>query len=197
MDKKRKEPLCSPVNKLDKKERELIARFKENDANAFDCLFEEYKDMILRVAHSLVGEREMAKDISQEVFIRIHRHLGKFAGRSTLRTWIYRITVNTAKRHVRKRSFLPFFDAILKRPDHRPDPLEIAQQKEEASLLSKAISRLPFNQKQAFILKNREGLRYSDIAEILDTKIGTVKTWVNRATNNLRKILYEEENDVL
>lgn len=180
---------------MDKKEHELLDRFKNGDQDAFVEIFKGHKEMIFRVAYSLAGERETAKDITQDVFIRIYKHLAGFAARSSLRTWIYRITINVAKDYSRKRSFLPLFDALLQRADQGSDPQAIAEQTDRAKRLREAIGRLPIRQKQVFILKNEEGLRYTEIGEILGVKVGAVKALVHRATNNLRKTLGEEQDD--
>ena len=182
--------------KLDKNERDLLDRLRKGEERAFDRLFEENQEMVLRVAYNLVGEREAAKDVLQEVFISIHKNLAGFAGRSSLRTWIYRITFNAALAQTKKRSFLPLFDFLFQKAG-TSDPLEEAQQSELTERLRQAISHLPIRQKRVFVLKTQEGLSYADIAEVLETKIGTVKSWVSRATNKLKEMLGEEKDDYL
>ena len=181
--------------KLDAKERALLDRLREGDEDAFREIVEEHKDMIFRVAYSLCGNADMAKDISQDVLIRIFEHIEGFAGRSSLRTWIYRITVNTAISHTKRRSFLPLIGAMFDKADHRADPLKVTQQGEQQERLLKAVSALPERQKQAFALHSFEGLRYAEIAQILKAKVGTVSALINQATGNLRKKLGEEDNE--
>ena len=197
MVRKIKRLLSSRRRKLAERERELLSASKGNRKIEFKRVFEEHREMVFRVAFSLVGEREAAKDISQEAFIRIYKHLDSFAGRSNLRTWIYRIALNTAINHAKKRSFLPLFDDLLKRTDESVDPSLQLHQKELTEHLSKAISDLPPRQKQAYVLKNREGLSYKEIAEVLETRIGTVKSLLNKAIHNLRKRLLDRRDEYL
>ena len=181
---------------MDNKERELLDGVKRGDEGAFDRIFEEYEKMVFRVAYGVVGEREAAKDVLQEVFVSVYKNLKGFAERSSLRTWIYRITFNAALAQTRKRSFLPLFDFLLHRPD-RSDPATRAEQSELTERLRLAISRLPMRQRQAFVLRNKEGLSYAEMAEVLEAKVGTAKALVYQATNNLRRTLGEEKDDYL
>ncbi len=173
---------------LNKKEKKLLTAYKNGGPSAFEAIFAEYRELVFRVAYSLTGEREAALDISQEVFLRLYKHLKSFKGQSSLRTWIYRITLNRALSHLKKRTFLPLFDFLRQRPS-QVDPLREAERSEAEEHLQKALSYLSRQQKQAFILKNQEGLRYSEIADILGIKTGTVKALIYQASNKLRKRL--------
>ncbi len=183
----------SDLNKLNAKDYALLDRAKKGDESAFREIAAEHGDMIFRVAYSLSGNSDTAKDISQDVLIRLFKHIKGFAGRSSLRTWIYRITVNTSIEHTKKRSFLPLINTMFQRPDPRSDPLRELQRGERQERLLKAISSLPERQKEALTLSKLEGLRYEEVARILKAKIGTVSALINQATGNLRKILGEEE----
>ena len=99
--------------RLNRKEQDLLDGVRRGEKDAFDRIFEGYEKMVFRVAYGVVGEREAAKDVLQEVFLSVHKNLHGFIGRSSLRTWIYRITFNAALAQVKKRSFLPLFDSLL------------------------------------------------------------------------------------
>ena len=177
---------------MHKSEKELLEAYRQGAAGAFDRIFEAYRDMVFRVAFALTGERESALDVSQEVFLRLHKHLKRFRGESSLRTWIYRIALNRSLSQLRKRTFLPLPDLLAQRPASA-DPSRYAEQSEAARRLKDALSCLSSKQKQAFILKNQEGLRYSQVAEILKVSPGTVKAMIFQASAKLRKQLKNEE----
>ncbi len=176
---------------MNRKESELLDRYAKGDEGAFELIFEEYRTMVFRVAYGLVGKREDALDVSQEVFLRLHKHLKGFKSESSLRTWIYRITLNRALSQLRKRQFLPLFDFLLHKPGES-DPLRQAESNESAERLSQALECLSAKQKQAFVLKNQEGLRYAEIAKVLKVKQGTVKAMIYQASNKLKEHLKKE-----
>jgi RNA polymerase sigma-70 factor (ECF subfamily) len=174
----------------------LIARCTTGDEAACAELVAAHQRMVYGLAFNLLGNRDDALDLSQDVFLRIFRTLSSFRGQSALRTWIYRIVVNQARnrqRWWRRRhraeqvsldDYLRNFGDLEARQDILPDRLLAS--KETAAKIWQAMDRLPFEQRTALILREVDGLRYDEIAYSLDVAVGTVKSRLTRARQALR-----------
>jgi RNA polymerase sigma-70 factor, ECF subfamily len=174
----------------------LIARCTEGDEVACAELVAAHQRMVYGLAFNLLGDRDDALDLSQDVFLRVFRTLSRFRGQSALRTWIYRIVVNQARnrqRWWRRRhraeqvsldDYLRNFGDLEARQDILPDRLLAS--KETAAKIWQAMDRLPFDQRTALILREVDGLRYDEIAYSLDIAVGTVKSRLTRARQALR-----------
>jgi RNA polymerase sigma-70 factor, ECF subfamily len=174
----------------------LIARCTIGDEAACAELVAAHQRMVYGLAFNLLGNRDDALDLSQDVFLRVFRTLSSFRGRSALRTWIYRIVVNQARnrqRWWRRRhraeqvsldDYLRNFGDLEARQDILPDRLLAS--KETAAKIWQAMDRLPFEQRTALILREVDGLRYDEIAYSLDVAVGTVKSRLTRARQALR-----------
>jgi RNA polymerase sigma-70 factor (ECF subfamily) len=179
----------------------LVQRCAEGDEVAFAELVAEHQRMVVQLAINLLGDRDEALDLSQEVFLRVFRTIGRFRGQSSLRTWIYRIAVNQARNRHR-----------FWRRRHRADQVSLDQhvashgdllsaaalgpdrllaQKELAARLQEALDALPFDQRTAIVLREVDGLSYEEIAFSLGVAIGTVKSRLTRARHTLRLELQE------
>lgn len=158
--------------------------------------------MVYQLAYHLLGTRDEALDLSQEVFLRVFRTLATFRGQSSLRTWIYRIVINQARnrqrwfRRRRQSDQVSLDDhqqvhgELPERPDQvAPDRLFL--RKEAAARLWNAMERLPFDQRTAIVLREFDGLSYEEIAFSLDIAVGTVKSRLTRARQALRADLVE------
>ena len=174
----------------------LIARCTEGDELACAELVAAHQRMVYALAFNLLGDRDDALDLSQDVFLRVFRTLSSFRGQSALRTWIYRIVVNQARnrqRWWRRRhraeqvsldDYLRNFGDLEARQDILPDRLLAS--KETAAKIWQAMDRLPFDQRTALILREVDDLRYDEIAYSLDIAVGTVKSRLTRARQALR-----------
>ena len=181
---------------VDSGEAALIARCAAGDEAACAELVAAHQRMVYGLALSLLGDRDDALDISQEVFLRVFRTLSGFRGQSALRTWIYRIVVNQVRNRQRwwrrrRRADEVSLDEHLEHSgeleatqDVLPDRLLAS--KETATHIWQALDRLPFDQRTALILREVDGLRYEEIAFSLDIAIGTVKSRLTRARQALR-----------
>jgi RNA polymerase sigma-70 factor (ECF subfamily) len=186
-------------SEVDSGEAALIARCVAGDEAACADLVAAHQRTVFNLAFHLLGDRDEALDLSQEVFLRVFRTLSRFRGQSALRTWIYRIVVNQARNRQRwwrrrRRADLVTQDDHLKRcGDHeatgevQPDRLVASQ--ETASRILAAMERLPFDQRTALVLREVDGLRYEEIAFSLDVAVGTVKSRLTRARQALREEL--------
>jgi RNA polymerase sigma-70 factor (ECF subfamily) len=183
------------------REAALIQRCAAGDEGAFAELVADHQRMVVQLAINLLGDRDEALDLSQEVFLRVFRTISRFRGQSSLKTWIYRIAVNQARnRHRfwrrRHRGDQVSLDAhvaahgeFLSAPTSRPD--RVLAQKELASRLEQALEALPFDQRTAIVLREVDGLSYEDIAYSLGVAVGTVKSRLTRARQALRAELRE------
>lgn len=181
---------------VDSGEAALIARCAAGDEAACAELVATHQRMVYSLALNLLGDRDEALDISQEVFLRVFRTLSGFRGQSALRTWIYRIVVNQVRNRQRwwRRRHRGDEVSLDEHVKHAGDleatqdvlPDRLLASKETASHIWKALDRLPFDQRTALILREVDGLRYEEIAFSLDIAIGTVKSRLTRARQALR-----------
>jgi RNA polymerase sigma-70 factor (ECF subfamily) len=181
------------------REAALIQRCAAGDESASAELVAEHQRTVVQLATNLLGDREEALDLSQEVFLRVFRTIHRFRGQSSLRTWIYRIVVNQARnrhRFWRRRHR----DEQVSLDQHvathgdvirgsSPGPDRVLAQKELAERLQDALERLPFEQRTAIVLREVDGLSYEEIAYSLDLAVGTVKSRLTRARQALRSEL--------
>lgn len=184
------------------REAALIERCAAGDEFACAELVEEHQRMVYQLALHLLGDRDEALDLSQEVFLRVFRTIHTFRGHSSLRTWIYRIVVNQARnRHRwwrrRHRSEQVSLDEHLERHgDHWSGnelaaPDRMLARKELAARIWLALEDLPFEQRTALVLREIDGLSYEEIAFSLGVAVGTVKSRLTRARQALRSELSE------
>jgi RNA polymerase sigma-70 factor (ECF subfamily) len=183
-------------------EADLVRRCAAGDDVACAELVGAHERMVYQLAYHLLGTRDEALDLSQEVFLRVFRTLATFRGQSSLRTWIYRIVINQARnrqrwfRRRRQSDQVSLDDhqqvhgELPERPDQvAPDRLFL--RKEAAARLWNAMERLPFDQRTAIVLREFDGLSYEEIAFSLDIAVGTVKSRLTRARQALRADLVE------
>src|SRR5207244_2951070 len=183
------------------REAALVQRCASGDEAACAELVAEQQRMVVQLAMNLLGDRDEALDLSQEVFLRVFRTIHRFRGQSSLRTWIYRIAVNQARnRHRfwrrRRRADQISLDVHVAThgdfPSHGADePDRMLAQKELARRLREALDHLPFDQRTAIVLREVDGMSYEEIAYSLGIAIGTVKSRLTRARQALRIELRE------
>jgi RNA polymerase sigma-70 factor, ECF subfamily len=183
------------------REASLVQRCAMGDEPACAELVSEHQRMVVQLAINLLGDRDEALDLSQDVFLRVFRTIHRFRGQSSLRTWIYRIAVNQARnRHRfwrrRHRADQVSLDAhvathgdCLAAGQAWPD--QVLAQKELARRLERALEHLPFDQRTAVVLREIDGLSYEEIAYSLGVAVGTVKSRLTRARRALRLELGE------
>jgi len=186
---------------VDVREAALVQRCANGDEAACADLVAEHQRMVVQLAINLLGDRDEALDLSQEVFLRVFRTIHGFRGQSSLRTWIYRIAVNQARNRHRFWSRRHRADQVsldehvaahgefLSGGESTPD--QVLAQKELAGRLQHALDSLPFDQRTAIVLREIDGLSYEEIAFSLGIAIGTVKSRLTRARHALRLELRE------
>jgi RNA polymerase sigma-70 factor, ECF subfamily len=186
------------------REAALIQRCAAGDENACAELVAEHQRMVFQLALHLLGNRDEALDLSQEVFLKVFRTIHRFRGQSALRTWIYRIAVNQAKNRQRwwrrrHRSEQVSLDEHLAARgdvaagDDSLTPESALVRKELATRIWRALDRLPFDQRTVIVLREIDGLSYDEIAFSLGVAVGTVKSRLTRARQALRGDLRGEQ----
>lgn len=172
-------------------ENALIQRCRSGtDDAAFGELVGRYKDLVYGMVLRLVPDRSQADDIAQDVFLKIHRGLPYFRGDAKLSTWIYRIVMNAcAQARSRPRPEVPL-DRGPDRPAIDPGAADAAfADLELRDRLEKAIARLPANYRLLIAAHYLNGVQYEGLAEALQLPLGTVKTQLFRAKQQLRRML--------
>ena len=185
----------------------LVDLCRRGDAQAFARLVALHEGMVFNLAARLLGDAEEARDLSQEVFLQVFRTLDRFEGRSSLRTWIYRIVVNQCRnrqrwwRRRRRDRSLPLQDltdaqeARLSYAQGRePEPLLELERRDRAREMQAALSALSFDHRAILMLREVEGLSCEEIAVALRLPAGTVKSRLSRAREALRRRVTETDN---
>ena len=172
---------------------------QKGDRDAFDELMRKYYPRILNFAYRMLGNRQLAEDLTQEVFLKIYKGAARYRPRSKFQTWLYTIAKNTCLNELRRhhRPELSLDEPLdantgeLKKelPDPDADPAAELFQKEKAYQVRAAIHELPDNQKMAVILKRYENFSYSEIADTLNLTHKAVKSLLSRAKVNLKSKL--------
>lgn len=183
----------------------LIQRCAAGEEGACAELVSGHERMVYTLALHLLGDRDEALDLSQEVFLRVFRTLHGFRAQSSLKTWIYRIVINQARNRQRfwrrrRRSDQVSLDqhvaehGELTQPGDGTSPHRALARKELASRLWRALDELPFDQRSVVILREIDGLSYDEIAFSLGVAVGTVKSRLTRARQALRHQLRESRS---
>lgn len=167
----------------------LIARLRQGDQSAFDTLVLQHQKDLYRLAYRMTRNIEDAKDISQEAFLRAFRGLATFDGRSSLSTWLYRITVNLCLSHLRQNRPTSEGEMHEIYPDPSPKPLEDLEAREVLAAVGAAVAGLPPQQQATLLLRVHHGLPYREIAEIMESSEGTVRANYFHAVQKLRSQL--------
>jgi RNA polymerase sigma-70 factor (ECF subfamily) len=171
-------------------EAELIEACQRGDREAFDRLVERYQRDVYRLCYRFVNQHEDASDLAQEAFLKAWKAIGRFRGESSFSTWLYRITVNACLNHRASRR-----PPAQELPESLPDPGRGAEagvlREDEARRVREAVGRLPQKQRATLILKIYHELTHEDVARILGSSVGTVKSNLFHALGNLRRQLAE------
>jgi RNA polymerase sigma-70 factor (ECF subfamily) len=181
-------------------EREWVARARGGDEEAFRALVRRYQGEVYNLAGRILRNREDAEDAAQEVFVRVYGALHQYDPSHPFRNWLLRITHNLCIDHLRrKRISTVSMDEPIRQKDGEvgwelpdpdaPDPLEAVIYAEERGWIEEAIASLGPTLRAAITLRHLHGLRYEEIAEILDVPLGTVKVRIFRARAALAKLL--------
>ncbi|MBL8120645.1 MAG: sigma-70 family RNA polymerase sigma factor, partial [Anaerolineae bacterium] len=171
---------------------QLIERVRENDLNALGILFDRYYNQVYRSAVVITQDTAAAEDIAQECFLKIHRYANRIDTSLPLIPWLYRVTVNLSytwiTRQKRRSISLEVVVDRLISPNWLA-PEQIAEHSETQQQVRAAIHSLNLNQRVVVALHYLSGLNLEEIAEILNCPVGTVKSRLHYARENLRRVL--------
>ena len=178
-------------------DQELILSLQKGDQLAFKQLVETWQNMVFNTVLGIVQDVQEAEDVAQEVFIQVYQSVAGFRGEAKLSTWLYQISVTKAldaerKKKSKKRiANLKTWIGLGEKEEavHFHHPGIELDNKERAAILFSAMQKLPENQRIAFTLIKIEGLRYEDVADIMNITVKAVEALMHRAKENLRKKL--------
>lgn len=169
----------------------MTKRSKNNDSSEFEEVLRKYQHRIYNLCRYMVGNPQDAQDAAQDAFLKAYKNLRDFKPESSLYTWLYRIAVNTCLDYKRKTSLATLRNECLseEEPSGEPSPERKYESKEISEAIQSALQKLPKKLRPAIVLREIDGFSYEEIAEILHTSVGTVKSRISRAREELRRIL--------
>lgn len=186
-------------------EENLLKKSKNGDIEAFEELIKGYQKKVFNIALRMIGDYEDASELAQEVFIKIFKSIRNFKEESTFSTWVYKITTNVCLDELRKRKNkrIISLDEEIKHDsgesqiqivDPGLSPEALLEKKEIKKAVIEAIEELSPEHRIVIIYREMQGLNYEDIARIVKCPVGTVKSRINRARQELKEILkYKKE----
>ncbi len=189
--------------KIDTEDAILVQKWQRGDNNAIEKLICKYQGRIYNLIFKICSNPDDAAELMQDTLVKILENIDKFESRSGFYTWAFRIAVNLTLNYRKRKATVGFtsldaqtaadnerqgLDAILS-DEKQPDPAQIAENKELCELVQKGLNKLDEEQRTIIVLRDIEGMDYSQIAEVLGTELGTVKSRLSRARAALRHIL--------
>jgi RNA polymerase sigma-70 factor (ECF subfamily) len=181
-----------------------VKKAQKGDSTAFEQLVLAHQNQIYRLCFRMLGNAEDAADMTQETFLKAWRNLDRFQGDAAFSTWLYRLASNCCLDFLRSQKRRPTVSMTTEDDDGEEQTIEVADDsatpeeelllKEERSEIARAMASLDEEQRQILSLRVVNDLSYTEIAEILDIKEGTVKSRLARARENLRKKLLQIRN---
>ena len=187
-------------------EQELVALAKQGDQDAFAHLVQANQNKIYSLALRMTGNPEDGADLAQEAFLKAWRSLPTFQEESRFSTWLYKLTSNLCidflRREKRRKAAVTTISLDddeddsppMEVADHRFTPETEVERRELRSAMSRALKNLSDEHRQILILREVEGLSYTEIAQALELEEGTVKSRIARARISLRTILQKDGN---
>lgn len=184
-------------------DQELVKRTLSGDQVAFATLVRRYERGLYNLAYRMVRDRELARDLTQDVLIRVHGSLGKYDPIYPFTSWVYRVASNLCIDFIRKRKLSTIsldapvsvgHDETVQReiPDTTHDPGRATEEAERARILAEVLDKLPQSHRLVLVLRHQRELSYEEIAIALDAPLGTVKARIHRAREAFRKILVRD-----
>ncbi len=181
----------------------LIEQCQRGDTSAMERLILKYQNRLYNVILRICSNPDDAAELTQETFVKVIENIGKFQGKSSFYTWAFRIAVNLTINYCRRSSKLSLksldSDDVgdqatgalreLLRNDKSPDPASIAQNRELCDLVMQSISKLDEDHRTILVLRDIEGMSYSQIAQVLELELGTVRSRISRARGKFKDIL--------
>ena len=179
---------------------ELVALCQQGQGQYFDILVRKYMEKAFRIAFDFTRDKEEAKDLSQDAFLRAFSRIKQFDGRSSFYTWFYRLVVNLCLDYARRKGRVRWqsLDAIVEENPERAELADSSRAPEQQAIAGEAkrcaestLKSMPDKQRTAFLLRNHQGLPIADIAKVMKTTEATVRVYLHRAVAALRQSLLE------
>ncbi len=183
----------------------LVDRCRQGDSAAMERLILKYQNRIYNVILKICANPHDAAELTQDTFVKVIENIDRFESKSSFYTWAYRIAVNLTLNYCQRNAKLKLksLDAednedndkaaqTLKdflSDDNSPDPAMVAQNKELCDIAHQSLMRLDDEQRAVIVLRDIEGMDYAQIANVLEIKLGTVRSRISRARNRLRQIM--------
>ena len=183
----------------------LIQRWRLGDAGAFDRLVGKYEGRIYNLILKICSNPDDAAELTQDTFVKIIENIEEFESRSSFYTWAFRIAVNLTLNYRKRKATVGFSSldapvaasdeqgrgvlAAVLRDDKTPTPADVAENRELCELVQNALGKLDDEHRTIVVLRDIEGMDYSQIADVLAVELGTVKSRLSRARTALRQIL--------
>jgi len=191
-------PRCSPSME-DLPDDDLVLRYQQGQAEAFDQLFDRHCMSVYNFASSMLGDTALAEDVMQETFMAVARTAATYTPCGYFRGWIMRIVRNRCLNRIdaerlRRHAFGSEGLDIVEPVSVDPPPYASIQMNEQAAIVARAIAGLPDRQREAIVLYAVEKMSYAGIADVLEMPINTVKTLIHRARAGIAQAL-ESHND--
>jgi len=170
---------------------QVIEACQRGDRDAFQVLFETYKDKVYSIAvYSIGGDKSIADDVTQQIFLKLFTAIRQFRGESEFTTWLYRLVINACMDEKRRRRrLLPWVDSSTHQPSEKKPQEERYARLELAQAVQQAIGELKPKFRLPILLKYIEGLSYDEIANVMGISKGTVASRLNRGHGQLAKLL--------
>ncbi len=195
--------MAEPIEWARLSDQEVVLQAREGRQAASRELIRRYERPIFALIFRMVRDRELAEDLSQETFVKALNAIGSYRPEFKFSSWIFKIANNAAIDHLRRRELDTLSlegsphaatpeamqATALQIGNREESPLEAVEARELGSAIEAAIGRLRPEYRSCILLRHVEGRAYEEIAEILDLPLGTVKTYIHRARNELRQML--------
>ncbi|MEM6991187.1 MAG: sigma-70 family RNA polymerase sigma factor [Myxococcota bacterium] len=182
-------------------DQELLAAARAGDDAALDALLERHQARIYRFGMKLCRDPEDAKDVLQDTLVAMARSVRDVEGRSSLSTWLYAVARSLCIKKRRRSKFAPEREAsmqteaaaqVARLPDTGPQPDEVAASREVAAALEAAIRQLPADQREVLVLRDIEGLKATEVGQVLELSVAAVKSRLHRARLQVRETVASE-----
>jgi RNA polymerase sigma-70 factor, ECF subfamily len=183
---------------------DLMGRIAKGDADAFEILVNRHQASVLNLIYHFIGDRTQAKDLAQEVFIRVWQAAKTYEPEAKFTTWLYRITANLCSNELKSARRRRWFQFRRSNEDNEgnieetfsdgsPTAEDLLLEKERSRQISDALQSLPDNQRMALVLKRYDDLSYAEIAQIIGCSVSAVESLLVRAKRTLQEKLKNYE----
>lgn len=189
----------STANGPEAEESRLIRRLQQGEVAALGDLFEAHKALVYRTALAITRDARVAEDVLQECFIRLYTYAGSVDASRPLRPWLYRVTVNLCYDWATQRPVRPLDDVlewISGLTSSLPSPDRKAEERETTRMVQEVVAELPALHRAVVVLFYMENLSLEEIANVLDLPVGTVKSRLHYAREQLRGMLTRRQRPV-